>query len=306
MLHAVHHTDRSDRASATNARDRDRRSGRCERVRARRVGIARAGRHPGRGHPRRARRGRRPAAFGPSELARRLGLPKSSIANICEALADVGLVRRIGTGLRARPQAGGARRGVPRRRRHRPGVLRGLPPAADRLRGDRPAGRPRRHRDDLPRPPRRPPAGPPHLADRSAPAGHGRPRPARPPSPRSTSRARAAAGGRSASCPASRPTRTCSLDALLADLAEVRRARLRDRRRGDRRGGRLLRHVDPGPATRRGPVRGQHHAAQGAGDRRAGPAPDRRPAPARRAALRSASAGPPAADQRRRRRAQSR
>jgi DNA-binding IclR family transcriptional regulator len=37
-------------------------------------------------------------APGPSELARRLGLPKSSIANICNALADVGLVRRIGTG----------------------------------------------------------------------------------------------------------------------------------------------------------------------------------------------------------------
>ena len=37
-------------------------------------------------------------AFGPSELARRLGLPKSSIANICAALADAGLVRRNGTG----------------------------------------------------------------------------------------------------------------------------------------------------------------------------------------------------------------
>jgi IclR family transcriptional regulator, blcABC operon repressor len=36
--------------------------------------------------------------IGPSELARRLGLPKSSIANICGALADAGLVRRIGTG----------------------------------------------------------------------------------------------------------------------------------------------------------------------------------------------------------------
>jgi DNA-binding IclR family transcriptional regulator len=35
---------------------------------------------------------------GPSELARRLALPKSSIANICNALADAGLVRRIGTG----------------------------------------------------------------------------------------------------------------------------------------------------------------------------------------------------------------
>src|SRR3954469_24658420 len=37
-------------------------------------------------------------ALGPSELARRLALPKSSIANICGALADAGLVRRIGTG----------------------------------------------------------------------------------------------------------------------------------------------------------------------------------------------------------------
>src|SRR5437867_3746147 len=37
-------------------------------------------------------------AAGPSEIARRLGLPKSSIANICGALADAGFVRRIGTG----------------------------------------------------------------------------------------------------------------------------------------------------------------------------------------------------------------
>jgi DNA-binding IclR family transcriptional regulator len=35
---------------------------------------------------------------GPSELARRLGLPKSSIANICAALAEAGLARRVGTG----------------------------------------------------------------------------------------------------------------------------------------------------------------------------------------------------------------
>jgi DNA-binding IclR family transcriptional regulator len=37
-------------------------------------------------------------ALGPSELARLLGLPKSSIANICGALAEAGLVRRVGTG----------------------------------------------------------------------------------------------------------------------------------------------------------------------------------------------------------------
>jgi DNA-binding IclR family transcriptional regulator len=35
---------------------------------------------------------------GPSELARELGLPKSSIANICGAMTDAGLVRRVGTG----------------------------------------------------------------------------------------------------------------------------------------------------------------------------------------------------------------
>jgi DNA-binding IclR family transcriptional regulator len=40
----------------------------------------------------------RGVAAGPSELARRLGLPKSSIANICAALADAGLARRVGTG----------------------------------------------------------------------------------------------------------------------------------------------------------------------------------------------------------------
>lgn len=37
-------------------------------------------------------------AAGPSELARRLHLPKSSIANICVTLADTGLLRRVGTG----------------------------------------------------------------------------------------------------------------------------------------------------------------------------------------------------------------
>src|SRR6476620_3999808 len=37
-------------------------------------------------------------AAGPSELARRLGLPKSSIANICGALADAVLVRGVVTG----------------------------------------------------------------------------------------------------------------------------------------------------------------------------------------------------------------
>jgi DNA-binding IclR family transcriptional regulator len=50
-------------------------------------------------------------AAGPSELARRLGLPKSSIANICSALADSGLLRRVGTGFslgRGLAELGGA------------------------------------------------------------------------------------------------------------------------------------------------------------------------------------------------------
>jgi DNA-binding IclR family transcriptional regulator len=33
-----------------------------------------------------------------SDLARRLGLPKSSVANICAALLDTGLIRRVGAG----------------------------------------------------------------------------------------------------------------------------------------------------------------------------------------------------------------
>jgi DNA-binding IclR family transcriptional regulator len=48
---------------------------------------------------------------GPSELARRLGLPKSSIANISSALADTGLLRRVGTGFalgRGLAELGGA------------------------------------------------------------------------------------------------------------------------------------------------------------------------------------------------------
>jgi DNA-binding IclR family transcriptional regulator len=39
-------------------------------------------------------------AAGTSELSRRLGLPKSSIANICAALVDTGLLRRAGAGFR--------------------------------------------------------------------------------------------------------------------------------------------------------------------------------------------------------------
>ena len=214
--------------------------------------------------------------LGPSELARRLGLPKSSIANICVALADAGLVRRIGTGFALGRQARRARRRVPRLGRPGPGVLRRGPAAAGRLGGDRPARGPRRARDDLPRPPRRPPAGPAHLADRPAAAGDRAPRPARPPWRRSTTRAR---------------RRLAGVTTLPAVTPQSHRGRWRrcaptSTRSGERGyaiddeetdgGRRLLRDRDPRPAARRGPVRGEHHAAQGPGDRRAGPAPDRR------------------------------
>ena len=110
-------------------------------------------------------------AYGPSEIARRLGLPKSSVANVCGTLADVGLLRRVGTGFRPRPEAGRARWGIPRRDGRRPGVLRSVPGPPDGLRGNRPAGRPRWGRDDIPRPARWPTAGPPDLADRTTPPG---------------------------------------------------------------------------------------------------------------------------------------
>ena len=77
--------------------DRPRRRGRDDRDRTPEAeslapAVTRAARDP----RRLAESGGEPV--GPSELARRLGLPKSSIANICGALADAGLVRRIGTG----------------------------------------------------------------------------------------------------------------------------------------------------------------------------------------------------------------
>ena len=210
-------------------------------------------------------------AAGPSELARRLGLPKSSIANICGALADAGLVRRVGTGFalgRRLAELGGAYLASVDQVQE---FYEACPPAAGRLRGDRPARRPRRPRDDLPRPPRRAPAGPPDVADRAAPAGHRARRPARRRSPRSTTPSWRA-GSTGVDEPAA-PHRAIAHDAstrCCADLSEVRRRGLRDRRRGDHRGRRLLRGHDPEPAARRGPVRGEHHAPQGAGDRRSG------------------------------------
>ena len=188
---------------------------------------------------------------GPSELARRLGLPKSSIANICGALADAGLVRRIGTGFalgRRLAELGGR---VPRLRRPGPGVLRGVPDAAGRLRGDRPVRGPRRDRGDLPRPSRRPPAGPADVGDRPAPAGlldrdrQGRAGLA----PRR--RARSPAGGPDDAAPGhakSHGTGDASRRPRRGPAAG-----LRDRRRGDHGGRRVLRDHGPGRRPGEGP-----------------------------------------------------
>ena len=100
---------------------------------------------------------------GPSELARRLGLPE---------VVDRQHLRRARRrrsrpagrdGLRPRAAAGRARRCVPRDGRPGPGVLRSESAARGGLRGDGPVRRPRRPRDDVPRPPRRSTAGASHL-----------------------------------------------------------------------------------------------------------------------------------------------
>ena len=111
------------------------------------------------------------AAAGPSELARRLGLPKSSIANICAALADAGLARRVGTGFalgRKLAELGGAYLASVDQIQEFYDACHELEVGSVR---DHPAGRARRDRDDLPRPARRTPARPLDLADRPAPAG---------------------------------------------------------------------------------------------------------------------------------------
>ena len=217
------------------------------------------GRHPGGADPRRPRRGRRPTPSGPSELARRLGLPE---------VVDRQHLRRARR-RRARPA------GRDRVRARAGGWPSSAAPtsrsvdqvqefydvaraAAGRLRGDGPARGPRRARGDLPRPPRRPPAGPAHVGDRAAAAGvldrdrQGGPRVARPEA--------SSTGGSPASTSLRQPTPRshATVDSLRADLDGVRGAGLRDRRRGDHGGRRLLRDHDPGAAS---PARGRARRA---------------------------------------------
>ena len=170
---------------------------------------------------------------GPSELARRLGLPKSSIANICGALADAGLVRRDRD--RASRWAASWPSSAARTSTSVDLVqefydaCRMLPTGSEEtvqlavLDGTR---------DDVPRPPRRPPAGSAHLADRAATAGDALPRPARPRSRRST-RPTSSDGSTGVELPAADPSarsgpstrcwRTCRSSARAATRWTTRR-----------------------------------------------------------------------------------
>ena len=124
------------------------------------------------------------------------GCPKSSIANICGALADAGLVRRIGTGFalgRRLAELGGAYLASVDQVQE---FYEASRQPAGRLGGDGPVRGPRRARGHLSRAPRRPPARPADVGDRPAAARlldrdrQGRPRLAR------RRRARAPPGGR--------------------------------------------------------------------------------------------------------------
>ncbi len=226
--------------------------------------------------------------MGPSELARRLGLPKSSIANICGALAEAGLVRRVGTGFalgRHLAELGGAYLATVDQVQEFYEASRGLPTGSEEtvqfavLDGleviylARHDGRqPVQLSSGIGR---RLPAfstatGKAALASLSDEelgqrlAGHQRAPTRHPQGPRD-------GGGASRRSRRDPATRLCG------------------RRRGDhgRRG--LLRGDGPQPGRRRGPVRRQHHAAQGPCDRRACAGPDRGPARPRRRAVRSRS-----------------
>ena len=225
---------------------------------------------------------------GPSELARRLALPKSSIANICGALADAGLVRRVGTGFalgRRLAELGGAYLATVDQVQEFYEASRQLEAGSEEtvqfavLDG--------LEMTYLARHDGRQPV---RLT-----SGIGRRLPAS-----STATGKAALA--SLDDPRARPPvrgRDQPADAVGAIAPDRRRADgrprrgapagLRDRRRGDDGRRRLLRRHGPEPPAGRRAVRRQHHPAQGSRDRRAGGDAPGRPPPARSAAGRSAA-----------------
>ena len=97
-----------------------------------------------------------------------LGLPKSSVANICAALLEAGLIRRVGAGFglgRRLAELGGR---LPLDRRPGPGLPRADRSAPGRLRGDRASRRPGRAGRHVPRAARRSPG---HSGSRPRSAG---------------------------------------------------------------------------------------------------------------------------------------
>ena len=110
-------------------------------------------------------------AAGTSELSRRFGLPKSSIANICAALVEAGLLRRAGAGFRLGrrlAELGGAYLSAVDQVQE---FYDACDEPGDGLGGDDAARHPGRHRGHLHRPARRPPADPARLRDRATAAG---------------------------------------------------------------------------------------------------------------------------------------
>ena len=138
-------------------------------------------------------------------------------------------------------------------------------PAAGRLGGDGPVRGPRRARGDLPRPPRRAPAGPPDVADRAAAAGLRRPRPARRRwrrSPRDELDRRLD-GADDAAAARRRALARARSTSLRADLDAIRERGYAIDDEETMEGVVCYGVDDPGPPAGRGPVRREHHAAQG-------------------------------------------
>ena len=191
-------------------------------------------------------------APGPSELARRLGLPKSSIANICNALADAGLVRRVGTGFalgRKLAELGGAYLASVDQVQEFYEACRQLPTGSEEtvqlaiLDG--------LEMTYLARHDGRQPVRLTSQIGRRLPATRHGDRQGRARVTRRGRRWRAADGV--AELPALTVARSATVDALARRPRRRPGARLRDGRRGDRRGRRLLRRGDPGPAPGEGP-----------------------------------------------------
>ncbi len=179
MLYAVHPAGRRERpAERPCTRKRSRDDGHDGRTRGG-AGVPGPGRHPGGADPRRPRRVRRPR---PSDRASSRGGSGSRSRRSPTSAArspTPGLVRRIGTGFalgRRLAELGGAYLGSVDQVQEFYEASRAC---CRRLRGDGPVRGPRRARGDVPRAPRRPPAGPPDVAASAGGCRPSRPRPAR-------------------------------------------------------------------------------------------------------------------------------